>query len=87
MSDKLLMWIVDFLSKRRKRVCLDGSVSAWILVISGVPQCSVLGSVPFLVNINDPQSTAVSRLYLYADESKMFRRIVFMNDRQVLQAD
>ena len=86
-SGKLLLWNADFLSKRCQWVCLDGSVSAWLPVSSGVPQGSVLGPVLFLVYINDLQSTAVSRLYLYADDTKMFRRIVSMNDCQVLQAD
>ena len=36
-------WIGDFLHDRKMKVCVHGSFSEWINVISGVPQGSVLG--------------------------------------------
>jgi hypothetical protein len=37
-TDKVLKWIVVFLTNRRQRVVLDGAASTWLPVISGVPQ-------------------------------------------------
>jgi len=34
---------------RRVSLCLEGTVSDWVAVISGVPQGSVLGPLLFLV--------------------------------------
>ena len=34
----VLKWIRSFLTGRRHRVCVDGELSDWIYVISGIPQ-------------------------------------------------
>ena len=45
----MINWIEKWLIDRRQRVVVDGEVSNWKSVFSGVPQQSVLG--PFLVLI------------------------------------
>ena len=57
----LIPWIISFLSKRRQRVKLAGSISHWLPINAGVPQGTKLGPILFLVMINnvsisDPES-------------------------------
>ena len=52
-SGSLLQWFRSYLSDRYQRVALDGTLSDWLPVTSGVTQGSILGPLLFLVYIND----------------------------------
>ena len=80
-------WIGHFLVGRKQRVGVAGSYSEWSSVLSGVPQGSVLGPLLFVCYINDMPDTVTSFIYMYADDTKMFRQINDKSDTVALQND
>ena len=53
MGNSLINWIDQWLNERKQRVVVDGEVSSWKSVLSGVLQGSILGPILFFVYIND----------------------------------
>jgi ribonuclease P/MRP protein subunit RPP40 len=80
-------WIVNWLSNRRQRVCVDGELSDWEKVSSGVPQGSVLGPVLFLIYINDLDEGVISKIGKFADDSKLGKSISSSADIRLLEDD
>ncbi|CAB3995279.1 Hypothetical predicted protein [Paramuricea clavata] len=76
-SGSLLQWFRSYLSDRYQRVALDGTLSDWLPVTSGVPQGSILGPLLFLVYINDMPGYVGqgSSIALFADDPKLYRPI------------
>ena len=86
-KENICNWIEDFLKDRKQRVSVNGKYSAWEKMISGIPQGTVLGPLLFVIFINDLPEDIESLIYLFADDSKIWKVIESMGDRETLQRD
>ena len=85
----LLRFLTNYLKDRKQRVVIGGSQSELKNVKSGVPQGSILGPLFFVLFIND-MSECVSEgthIALYADDTKIWRKIMSWSDHETLQRD
>ena len=67
-QSKLIDLLKDYLSNRKQRVIINGASSSWKPIKSGVPQGSVLGSLLFLVFINDQPEHLICNPKLFVDD-------------------
>ena len=85
----LLKFLVNYLHDRQQCVVVEGQKSGFRNVTSGVPQGSILGPLLFVIFVND-MSKCVSlgtSIALYADDTKIWRRIERWEDHVILQRD
>ena len=87
MGNSIINWIEQWLSDSRQRVVVDGEVSSWKSVLSGVPQGSVLGPILFLVYINDLEEGVTWKILKFADDTKLFTKTKPIGDKHNLQYD
>ena len=78
-SGNLLNIFENYLTSRYQRVIFNGKESNWKSLKVGVPQVSVLGSLLFLLYINDLTDNISSDMRLFADDSSLFTGVNFVN--------
>ena len=76
---KLLILIRNYLHAHYQRVVLNGQTSTWELKKSGVPQGSLLGSLIFLIYINDLPDNIRSIYKIFADGISLFSHVLDKN--------
>ena len=84
---KVADWIENWLSNRKQRVVINGKASEWVDVTSGVPQGSVLGPLLFMIYINDLPEGIKSFMSMFADDTKVLKRIEDEESCRELQND
>ena len=83
----LKAWTKDFLLDRKQRVVVNGKLSSWSLILSGIPQGSVLGPILFVILINDLPDQIRSTVKIFAYDTKIFRALHEPEDYSYLQDD
>ena len=73
---KVYSWIESFLTERTQVVGVNGVYSFIAVVLSGVPQGTVIGPILFLIYINDLEKcVSHSLLSSFADDTRILRAI------------
>ena len=80
-------WLESWLNGREQRVCIDGTSSDWLRVLSGVPQGSVLGPILFLVYINDIDLVVENDILKFADDTKLYGIVSDQAQAESMQND
>ena len=79
-----LKWFQSYLTDRKQRTYVNGSLSDYGSTVCGVPQGSILGPLLFLIYINDlPASGLSSTPRLYADDTCLTLTSHDPNDLQI----
>ena len=87
-TGQLWSWFQAYLTSRRQCVAVNGVLSTFLPVKSGVPQGSILGPLLFILYVNDlPIELYNSSIFLFADDTKGYKIIRSPTDRHLLQQD
>ena len=87
-NPKMIDWVESFLTGRFQQVAVNGVLSTAALILSGVPQGTVLGPILFLIFINDITSCICNcTMRCFADDTRIMRRISRETDVPILQSE
>lgn len=67
----LTKWIGSFLTNRSMRVVVNNQCSPRIVIVSGVPQGSVLGPLLFLLFVNDLPDWIKTNIRMFSDDTEI----------------
>ena len=82
------MRLANGLLNRTQRISNEGHLSKESIVLSGVPQGTILGPILFLIYISDIGETLkTSKMSSFADDSKIYAKIQCPEDCQNLQSE
>ena len=86
-NGNLLRWIRQLLTGRKLRVVINGVMSDWQEVLSGIPQCSILRPLLFIIFINNLDQDITSKILKFADDTKLLGGVKSQEDIEALRTD
>jgi len=84
---KLWSWSADCFRGRKQQVTMEGCQSTLAMVLSGIPQGSVLGPFLFVIFVNEMTEPVHSSIVMFADDTKVFTEIWNEEDATKSQED
>ena len=87
-KNNMLNWFRSYLENRTQKLKIRNHMSNKIIVTSGAPQGSHFGALLYIIYINDVVKVVEnSKILLYTDDLKLYKRINNQNDIYLLNKD